>query len=332
MSCCVQQQQLKAWQFSTCRGPTMEADPKPNKPKRRHPAGKTGGPKPRLTKGQQQHRGSIGGGPRGEASRGAAAQPKSPKPSSWRKKRHPVKAKVALGGAPNKTSDGSKQRAALPHKKQRETAAAAQIWNVEVSKAEISRCQMVAWDGPVKLLLTDSEMTEAVEEILASGETHLGFDTETRPNFRKGGWNPTALVQLATSSMVYLFRICMLPGHRFDPLIPIFTNPNITKTGVSIQDDVKQLQKVHGFQAAGFVDTTTITKKVLRIKNGGLQALTCHFMNSRLSKAAQMSNWAAHKLTPKQILYAATDAWISREIHARAVSAAASSPSLQSMY
>jgi len=301
----------------------MEDDPFA-KPKRRHPAGKTGDSKPRRN-GQHQHNhgGSTTSGAAGPRKQQHKSQKSSP---PWRKRRHPVKAKAA----PKDTASG--KRAALPQKKQAPTAAAtkkpAEIWKVEVNKAEISRCQLVAWDGPVKLLLTDSEMTEAVEEILISGETHLGFDTETRPNFRKGGWNPTALVQLATASMVYLFRICMLPGHRFDPLLPIFTNPNIIKTGVSIQDDVKQLQKVHLFQAAGFVDTTTITQKVLRIKNGGLQALTCHFMNSRLSKAAQMSNWAADTLTPHQINYASTDAWISREIHARAVAAVDNPPSL----
>jgi ribonuclease D len=34
-----------------------------------------------------------------------------------------------------------------------------------------------------------------------------------------------------------------------------------------------------------------------------------------------MSNWAADDLSPAQIKYAATDAWVSREIHARALAA-----------
>ena len=38
-------------------------------------------------------------------------------------------------------------------------------------------------------------------------EDHLGFDTETRPSFKKGQYYPPALVQLATSERVYLFRI-----------------------------------------------------------------------------------------------------------------------------
>ena len=36
---------------------------------------------------------------------------------------------------------------------------------------------------------------------------------------------------------------------------------------------------------------------------------------SKLSKKEQVSNWARNKLTDSQIKYAATDAWISRELY-----------------
>ena len=42
-------------------------------------------------------------------------------------------------------------------------------------------------------------------------------------------------------------------------------------------------------------------------------------MNGRISKAAQVTNWAREALDEKQIRYAATDAWISREIYLRAL-------------
>ena len=204
-----------------------------------------------------------------------------------------------------------------------------EVWNIEVCSVAIKSSPIIAWTGTVKVLLTESEMVNAVREILASGETHLGFDTETKPNFVKGGWHPTALIQLATANAVYLFRVCKLPGHCFDPLLPIFTDPNIIKTGVSIHGDVRELQKVQHFNPAGFVDTTTITQKVLRIKNGGLQALAFHFLGGRITKGAQMSNWAADTLTDTQIRYAATDAWVSRNVHARAAAAAVEMASRQ---
>jgi len=204
------------------------------------------------------------------------------------------------------------------------------VWKIEICKMKISNSRIIAWEGPVKVLLTMPEMTSAVKEILASGEKHLGFDTETRPNYKRGGFNPTALIQLATAKTVYLFRICKLPGHNFDPLLPILTNPSILKTGVSICEDVKDLCRIQHFQPAGFVDTTEITQKVLGIKNGGLRALAVHFLDGRITKGAQMSNWACNHLDPQQIRYAATDAWVSREIHVRAAREAESTEQLAS--
>ena len=281
----------------------------------------------------QQHRHrhrrarNRGGEHKSTASRPRLEQPKqkSPPPPR-RKRRRPVK-----GGVPRKVAGvaslssganaGSLVQRAKKKDREKQPEREAEIWNVEVCPIAMRNSQVMAWSGPVKVLVTASEMVEAVREILASGETHLGFDTETRPNYVKGGWNKTALVQIATADVVYLFRICRLPGHSFDPLLPILTNPNISKTGVSIHDDVRELQKVRNFKAAGFVDTTTITRNVLRIKNGGLSALTYHFLGGRLAKgAAQMSNWATmDELSAAQIRYAATDAWASREVHARAV-------------
>jgi len=40
----------------------------------------------------------------------------------------------------------------------------------------------------------------------------------------------------------------------------------------------------------------------------------------RVSKAAQVSNWAVKQLSDAQIHYAATDAWISRLLYQRAQS------------
>jgi ribonuclease D len=35
----------------------------------------------------------------------------------------------------------------------------------------------------------------------------------------------------------------------------------------------------------------------------------------RIPKGAKTTNWAAHRLSPQQIAYAATDAWACREIY-----------------
>lgn len=183
-----------------------------------------------------------------------------------------------------------------------------------ITKAEINDKPLIAWEGKIQLLETVEAMEGAVAHL--KNETHLGFDTETRPTFKKGQYYPPALVQLATAECVYLFRICTIGTLR--PLLPLLESPEILKTGVAIKDDVKELKTMEDFTPAGFVEIADITVK-LGYENRGLRALAALLLGGRISKAAQVSNWARDTLDQKQIRYAATDAWISREIYAKAI-------------
>ena len=184
----------------------------------------------------------------------------------------------------------------------------------EISKAEINELPLIAWEGEINILESFEEM-EAAAAVLAN-ESHLGFDTETRPSFKKGDYYPPALIQLATEHCVYLFRISKTKT--FDPLLPILESSDILKTGVAIKDDVKELRAMKDFTPSGFVEIADITVK-LGYGNRGLRALAGLLLQGRISKAAQVSNWARPELDDKQVHYAATDAWISREIYRRAV-------------
>ena len=184
----------------------------------------------------------------------------------------------------------------------------------KISKAEINELPLIAWEGEIQILESAEEM-EAAASILAN-ESHLGFDTETRPSFKKGDYYPPALIQLATKHCVYLFRIS--ETETFDPLLPILESPDILKTGVAIKDDVKELRAMEDFTPNGFVEIADITVK-LGYENRGLRALAGLLLQGRISKAAQVTNWARPKLDNKQVRYAATDAWISREIYRQAV-------------
>ena len=184
----------------------------------------------------------------------------------------------------------------------------------KISKAEINELPLIAWEGEIQILESAEEM-EAAASILAN-ESHLGFDTETRPSFKKGDYYPPALIQLATEHCVYLFRIS--ETETFDPLLPILESPDILKTGVAIKDDVKELRAMEDFTPNGFVEIADITVK-LGYENRGLRALAGLLLQGRISKAAQVTNWARPKLDKKQVRYAATDAWISREIYRQAV-------------
>jgi ribonuclease D len=182
-----------------------------------------------------------------------------------------------------------------------------------ISKEALNALPLISWEGPIELVESEKSARAVVAEL--ANESLLGFDTETRPCFKKGEYHPPALVQLATADKVWLIRICRIGSLK--PLIPLFEDASIKKTGVAIHDDVKELRRMEEFTPAGFIDITTLTVPA-GISNRGLRPLCGILMGGRISKKAQVSNWAREKLDAKQISYAATDAWISRELYVRA--------------
>ena len=179
-----------------------------------------------------------------------------------------------------------------------------------ITKAEINELPMRSYEGPIRLCRTAEEAESAAEELMK--ETLLGFDTETRPAFRKGESYDPSLLQLATANEVYLFQIqlCGLTAG----LLNVLSSPDIIKAGVAIDRDISELQAMAPFTADGFVELA-IPAKEAGIKNLGLRGLTAILFNFRISKKEQVSNWARNELTESQQIYAATDAWLGRKIY-----------------
>lgn len=179
-----------------------------------------------------------------------------------------------------------------------------------IDKNAIANLPLAQYKGRIVLVTDPESAKKAVKEL--SREKILGFDTETRPVFN-AHTEPylVSLVQLCGTRAAYLFRLDYCGG--VAPLIPLFENKAIVKTGVAVRDDVRHLKQRAPFDDAGFVDSAVYTRK-LQIENTGLRALFAYFFGKRISKNAQVSNWAAEKLSDQQIIYAATDAWTSREL------------------
>lgn len=176
---------------------------------------------------------------------------------------------------------------------------------------EINELPLRHYEGKVTVVRTEKQLKAALRAL--EGENLLGFDTETRPVFRKGqGPYPPALVQLAAADHVYLFQISVLSFN--DGLKDLLADASVTKTGVSVTDDVKALKDLSAFEEAGFLDLGTLSAR-LQMKTHGLRNLAANLLGFRISKSAQCSNWARENLSQAQIVYAATDAWISREIY-----------------
>ena len=144
----------------------------------------------------------------------------------------------------------------------------------------------------------------------------LGFDTETRPSFRKGRKNKVSLIQLSTGNLACLFRINKIGIP--DQLADILTDPGIVKAGVAIHDDLRFLKSIRKFEPDGFVDLQKFVKE-FGIDSSGLKKLSAIVLGFRISKRQQVTDWEASELTEAQQVYAATDAWVCYEIYRKLV-------------
>lgn len=164
--------------------------------------------------------------------------------------------------------------------------------------------------GKIITITQDKDVFGAIE--LLKGERVIGFDTETKPSFKKGEHHVVSLLQLATDDYALLFRLHYLKD--FAPIQILFEDQSIVKTGVAIRDDLKALQKLFPFTPGGFVELADLAKEK-NLKNFGLKGMTEEVLNLTLSKKAKLSNWEARDLKGDQLEYAATDAWIGRKLY-----------------
>jgi ribonuclease D len=181
----------------------------------------------------------------------------------------------------------------------------------EISKEALATLPIKRYEGPVVLM--DSQKIPLLKEDLEQ-ETVVGFDTETRPAFKPGESYLPSLVQLATARQVYLFQV---QQHDFSGVLrEIFSAEKITKAGVSVDDDLRNLKKLFEFHEKSVVDIGKVAKQS-GMKQSGIRNLTGILLGTRIPKGAKTTNWAARVLTPQQITYAATDAWACRVLFLR---------------
>jgi ribonuclease D len=179
-----------------------------------------------------------------------------------------------------------------------------------ITSEELNLLPLRAFNGKV-VVITEAAKLPAVVREIQKYDT-VGFDTETRPSFKRGQTYKVALLQLAIPQKVFLIRIHQtgLPQE----LVSILENTKIIKAGVAIHDDIKALQKINKFQPISFIELSTMAKASgLQVES--VKKLAGLLLGFRISKSAQTSNWEAPALTEKQIEYAATDAWVCLEIY-----------------
>ena len=173
---------------------------------------------------------------------------------------------------------------------------------------------MEGYSGKIVTVETHKDLSRALDELKTY--TYLGFDTETKPAFKKGVYHQVALLQLAVAEKVFLVRLNKLGFP--SSLRKLFSTDQLLKVGVSIRDDLSELRKLTDFEPKGIIELNDVAKG-LGVVRQGARNLSATFLGFRISKSQQTSNWENHKLTSKQQRYAATDAWICYQIYQKLI-------------
>jgi len=181
-----------------------------------------------------------------------------------------------------------------------------------ISREAMNELPIRRFEGSVCVVAGDPDLRHAMRDIGQEGV--VGFDTETRPAFRPGESYLPSLVQFATASAVYLVQAQQ--QDLFGAMGEILSSERIIKVGVSVADDLRDLKKLFEFDERSVMDLGKVAERH-GLKQTGVRNLAGMFLGARIPKGAKITNWAARRLTPQQIAYAATDAWACRELYLR---------------
>lgn len=226
---------------------------------------------------------------------------------------------------PHPAGKGRETRSHHPHKAAHPRERPDSRLERKLSPEEIAQLPMESYTGTLHVVDTPEDAAAAIHALRR--ERLLGFDTETRPAFRKGEHYPPSLLQLAGEHAVWIFKLASVgipPG-----LAAILADPDIVKAGVSNARDLAELQGLRAFTPAGFVDLGHSARQA-RLQHHGLRGMAAVVLGCRISKSAQLTNWAQPDLPHRALQYAATDAWIGRRLyeamHPRKAPAAPAAP------
>jgi ribonuclease D len=179
-----------------------------------------------------------------------------------------------------------------------------------ISREDLANLPIRRYEGEVCVVAEPHDVARALADIRQ--ETVVGLDTETRPAFRKGEVHLPCLVQVATARTVYLFQLRRVDASH--AIAEMLGEPHILKVGVALADDLRSLKKVFPFTEKSVLDLGIVARRA-GFGQTGVRNLAGIFLGIRIPKGAKTTNWAVTHLTPQQIVYAATDAWVCRELY-----------------
>ena len=184
------------------------------------------------------------------------------------------------------------------------------MYVISIDKQAINQMPIVSFPGRIHTIYAASQVKSAVMALRSA--PIIGFDTETRPSFKRGERHNVALLQLSTASDAFLFRLNHIGIPT--PLKEILEDKDIIKVGLSTTDDFHQLTRVCDVHPAGFIELQQMVKQ-FGITDMSLQKIYAILFQQKISKGQQLTNWEAPQLSEAQKRYAAIDAWACQHIY-----------------
>ena len=184
------------------------------------------------------------------------------------------------------------------------------MFRSDISKEEVAGLELIQYEGPITVIDNMESFENEIDQLFRY--PFLGFDTETKPSFKKGKTYPTSIIQFATGEHAWIIRVSRI-GYPAK-LMELLSSEKNLKVGSGLNDDLRRLRSDIQFKPGGFLDLQKYVQ-AFQIAEKGLKKMTGIILGRRISKSQQVSNWDTDMLSEPQLRYAATDAWICLEIY-----------------
>jgi len=185
---------------------------------------------------------------------------------------------------------------------------------VFLSREELAKLPRYMPKGLDIRVVNDNHSEARVDWVFLHGCTSLGFDVETKPQFKMGiPQNPPTVLQLAAEErgvrVAYVFQLARLSPACLGNLSALLTS-GCHLIGRGIDEDVQALSKHRVLDVKGKVQCVELDSMLesYKLKSTGLRQLVGIFEGRALAKAQQTSDWGRAALSPAQVTYAALDA------------------------
>lgn len=179
-----------------------------------------------------------------------------------------------------------------------------------LEKDYINALPIIKFPGNITVVDTEEKAEAAIKKI--NRKKVVGFDTESRPSFKKGVTYPISIMQFSNGNDAWIFQL--LQTGVTDSMKKLLAGNKVTKIGIGLKSDIQKMASEDIGQLGGYIDLSELASNKGIIQTGA-RGLTARYMKHRLVKSTRTTNWAAKNLTEKQLVYAATDAWICLHIH-----------------